>query len=163
MKMRDSKNVDCLLDCIVFNDLHEFLCWVRWTHIDQILDWPNGFWSTWTYLFKHTKCTPFVKPRGFNQSKIWSIRYLPLSIVKHYILFLRSAGLLKDNIPRDTTNASGRSDTRSFRWCNWALQAVHPLRFRQTDLCRIWSCAQILLHPTDCCQVGGYASRITLW
>ena len=49
----------------------------RRTRIDQISDWPNGFRSTWTYLFKHTKRTPFVKPRGFGQSKIRSIRCLP--------------------------------------------------------------------------------------
>ena len=49
----------------------------RRTHIDRISDWPNGFWSTWTYLFKHTKCTPFVKPCGFGQSEIRSIRCLP--------------------------------------------------------------------------------------
>ena len=36
------------------------------THIDRVSDWPNGFRSTCTYLFKHTKCTPFVKPRGFG-------------------------------------------------------------------------------------------------
>ena len=45
--------------------------------IDRISDWPNGFWSTWTYLFKHTKCTPFVRPRRFGQSEIRSIRCLP--------------------------------------------------------------------------------------
>ena len=50
------------------------------TWIDRILDWPNGFWSTWTYLFKHTKCTLFVKPCGFGQSEIWSIRCLPFSM-----------------------------------------------------------------------------------
>ena len=44
---------------------------LRRTHIDQILDWPNGLWSTWTYLFKHTKCTPFVKPRRFGQSGVY--------------------------------------------------------------------------------------------
>ena len=43
----------------------------RRTRIDRISDWPNGFWSTWTYLFKHTKCTPFVKPRGFGQSGVY--------------------------------------------------------------------------------------------
>ena len=47
------------------------------TRIDRISDWPNGFWSTWMYLFEHTKFTPFVKPRRFGQSKIWSIRCLP--------------------------------------------------------------------------------------
>ena len=52
--------------------------YLRRTCIDRILDWPNGFWSTWMYLFKHTKRTPFVKPRGFGQSKIRSIRCLPL-------------------------------------------------------------------------------------
>ena len=36
------------------------------THIDRVSDRPNGFRSTCTYLFKHTKCTPFVKPRGFG-------------------------------------------------------------------------------------------------
>ena len=51
----------------------------RRTPIDRISDWPNGFWSTWTYLFKHTKRTPFVKPRKFGQSEIRSIRCLPLS------------------------------------------------------------------------------------
>ena len=29
------------------------------------------------YLFKHTKRTPFVQPRGFGQSEIRSIRCLP--------------------------------------------------------------------------------------
>ena len=50
----------------------------------QISDWPNGFRSTWTYLLKHTKHTPFVKPRGFGQSEIRSIRCLPkvISIYK---------------------------------------------------------------------------------
>ena len=43
------------------------------------MDWPNGFWSIWTYLFKHSKHTPFVKPHGFGQSGIWSIRCLPCS------------------------------------------------------------------------------------
>ena len=52
--------------------------YVRRTCIDRISDWPNGFRSTWMYLFKHTKHTPFVKPRGFGQSKIRSIRCLPL-------------------------------------------------------------------------------------
>ena len=52
-------------------------CKDRRTRIDRILDWPNGFWSTWTYLFKHTKRTPFVKPRGFGQSEFWSNRCLP--------------------------------------------------------------------------------------
>ena len=49
----------------------------RRTRIDRISDWPNRFRSTWTYLFKHTKRTPFVKPRGFGQSEIRSIRCLP--------------------------------------------------------------------------------------
>ena len=49
---------------------------IRRTRIDRISDWPNGFRSTWMYLFKHTKCTPFVKPRGFGQSKMQSIRCL---------------------------------------------------------------------------------------
>ena len=39
-------------------------------------DWPNGFRSTWMYLFKHTKCTPFVKPRGFGQSGVHLIEML---------------------------------------------------------------------------------------
>ena len=39
-----------------------------------------AFWSSWTYLFKHTKRTPFVKPRGFGQSEIRSIRCLPSSL-----------------------------------------------------------------------------------
>ena len=50
---------------------------LRRTQIDRISDWPNDFRSTWTYLFKHTKCTPFVKPRKFGQSEIRSIRCLP--------------------------------------------------------------------------------------
>ena len=66
-----------------------FVIWIYWnywirtrqtgrrTRIDRISDWPNGFWLTWMYLFKHTKRTPFVKPRGFGQSEIRSIRCLP--------------------------------------------------------------------------------------
>ena len=50
--------------------------------IDQM-----AFWSTWTYLFKHTKRTPFVKPRGFGQSKIRSIMCLPTQFAKLLIIF----------------------------------------------------------------------------
>ena len=59
------------------NKLHKINIFYRRTQIDRISDWPNGFWSTWTYLFKHTKRTPLVKPRRFGQSKIRSIRCLP--------------------------------------------------------------------------------------
>ena len=43
------------------------------TRIDQISNWPNGFPSTWMYLFKHTKCTPFVKTMQIGQHAIRSI------------------------------------------------------------------------------------------
>ena len=49
----------------------------RRTRIDPISDWQNGFPSTWMYLFKHTKHTPFVKPCRFGQFEIRSIRCLP--------------------------------------------------------------------------------------
>ena len=54
----------------------------RRTRIDRISDWPNGFWSTWMYLFKHTKHTPFVKPCEFGQSEIRSIRCLPVKCIE---------------------------------------------------------------------------------
>ena len=59
-----------------------WLCSLRRTRIDLIFDWPNGFQSIWTCLFKHTKRTPFVKPRGFGQSEIQSIRCLPFFSLK---------------------------------------------------------------------------------
>ena len=65
-----------LIECFISVQRKPVLKLIRRTRIDRILDWPNGFWSTWTYLFKHTKCTPFVRPRGFGQSEIWSIRCL---------------------------------------------------------------------------------------
>ena len=59
----------------------------RRTRIDRISDWPNGFWLTWMYLFKHTKRTPFVKPRGFGQSEIRSIRCLPFERREKILFF----------------------------------------------------------------------------